>query len=447
MTAPWDLQTALNHPAAVHPGDTIWVRGGTYSGQFTSRLNGTAAAPIIVRQYPGERATLDGGTGGPTLTTGGSYAWFWGLEVTSSSPSASKSAVSNYNSLGIKFINLVMHDAGGSGFSSFSANGARQTEIHGSLSYNNGTHFNLDHGMYLQNVAANGTFVVTDNIVFNNEAYGIHIYGQPGESISGFRVEGNVSFGTGSISVPVNRGNDILIGGSTPSSGIVARNNYTYWNVAPPSDPGRWSINLGYLGGVQNGDVVVENNYVVGGLYLAQWSSALVRGNLLYDYGGPMVTLESGWSGHTWDTNQFYGVATLPVWTALPNGATGFGTWKSQTGFSNPGGYSGSGTPPNLVVVRPNQYEAGRANIIIYNWALQGTVSVDLTGVLQPGVGYVVKNAQNFFGAAAASGVYGGGSITLPMAGLTAAAPVGRSYTSPPVTGPAFQVFVVMVVN
>src|SRR6185295_4046668 len=29
MTAPWDLQTALNHPAAVHPGDTIWVRGGT----------------------------------------------------------------------------------------------------------------------------------------------------------------------------------------------------------------------------------------------------------------------------------------------------------------------------------------------------------------------------------------------------------------------------------
>ena len=27
--SPWDLQTALNHPA-VHPGDTIWMRGGTY---------------------------------------------------------------------------------------------------------------------------------------------------------------------------------------------------------------------------------------------------------------------------------------------------------------------------------------------------------------------------------------------------------------------------------
>ncbi len=27
---PWDLQTALDQPAAVQPGDTIWLRGGTY---------------------------------------------------------------------------------------------------------------------------------------------------------------------------------------------------------------------------------------------------------------------------------------------------------------------------------------------------------------------------------------------------------------------------------
>src|SRR5689334_17648608 len=58
---PWDLQTALNGPAAVHPGDTIWLRGGTYRGTFASNLNGTSSAPIQVRQYAGERATLDGG--------------------------------------------------------------------------------------------------------------------------------------------------------------------------------------------------------------------------------------------------------------------------------------------------------------------------------------------------------------------------------------------------
>src|SRR5205807_2442652 len=58
---PWDLRTALAQPAVVHPGDTIWLRGGTYSGGaagFTSNLLGTPSTPIVVRQYPGERATL-----------------------------------------------------------------------------------------------------------------------------------------------------------------------------------------------------------------------------------------------------------------------------------------------------------------------------------------------------------------------------------------------------
>ena len=31
---PWNLQTALNQPASVHPGDTIWLRGGHLHGQL-----------------------------------------------------------------------------------------------------------------------------------------------------------------------------------------------------------------------------------------------------------------------------------------------------------------------------------------------------------------------------------------------------------------------------
>ena len=61
--SPWDLQTALNQPSAVHAGDTIWLRGGTYTGHFTSNLNGSSSTPIIVRQYAGERATIDGNYG------------------------------------------------------------------------------------------------------------------------------------------------------------------------------------------------------------------------------------------------------------------------------------------------------------------------------------------------------------------------------------------------
>ena len=88
LSSPWDLQTALDQPSSVHPGDTIWLRGGTYVGHFTSNLNGTSSSPIIVRQYAGERATLDGndGTSNVTLVINGSYAWFWGFEVMNSNP-------------------------------------------------------------------------------------------------------------------------------------------------------------------------------------------------------------------------------------------------------------------------------------------------------------------------------------------------------------------------
>jgi hypothetical protein len=66
----------LNQPAAVKPGDTIWLRAGVYTHLpqavvtgnegyiFYSQLTGTAANPIIVQGYPGERATINGGAYG-----------------------------------------------------------------------------------------------------------------------------------------------------------------------------------------------------------------------------------------------------------------------------------------------------------------------------------------------------------------------------------------------
>src|SRR5437016_11122256 len=41
INSPWDLQTALLQPAAVRPGDVIWMRGGTYAGNYYSGLNGS----------------------------------------------------------------------------------------------------------------------------------------------------------------------------------------------------------------------------------------------------------------------------------------------------------------------------------------------------------------------------------------------------------------------
>ena len=97
----WEYRSALEsccclaHPAAVQAGDTIWLRGGTYTippgRNILCGLRGTAAAPITVAQYPGERATIDikGAAQGFFFTnspnpSGAAYVNFKDFEVTNS---------------------------------------------------------------------------------------------------------------------------------------------------------------------------------------------------------------------------------------------------------------------------------------------------------------------------------------------------------------------------
>jgi len=50
---------------------------------FDGTLTGTSAAPIVVRQYPGERAHDR-----RNLHVHGAYAIYWGFEITQTSPAA-----------------------------------------------------------------------------------------------------------------------------------------------------------------------------------------------------------------------------------------------------------------------------------------------------------------------------------------------------------------------
>src|SRR5262249_5954380 len=121
---PWDINTAFRSKVStVRPGDTVWLRGGTYGSgggtTFYSYLAGTANLPVYVRQYPAERATINGGFG-----IAGNYAWYWGFEVTNTNwgfprtTSESGSFPSGKPSDGIffvqgttgcKLINLIVH--------------------------------------------------------------------------------------------------------------------------------------------------------------------------------------------------------------------------------------------------------------------------------------------------------------------------------------------------
>ena len=92
------------------------------------------------------------------------------------------------------------------------------------------------------------------------------------------------------------------------------------------------------------------------------------------------------------------------------------------------------------IFFRPNTYEPGRITIVIFNWAHLASVDVPLASVLALGTRYEIRNSQDFFGPQVLAGTYEGGSLTLPMNGLSVAPPVGG--ITPPPTGPEFNVFI-----
>lgn len=57
---PLTISDALSH-VWIKSGHTVWLRGGVYNAQssLTCTLQGTAEAPITVRNYPGEVAQID----------------------------------------------------------------------------------------------------------------------------------------------------------------------------------------------------------------------------------------------------------------------------------------------------------------------------------------------------------------------------------------------------
>src|SRR5262245_20309798 len=56
---PW--KTIQHGVSRLKPGDTLYLRGGTYYEKVRLTRSGTAEAPIVIASYPGELAVLDGG--------------------------------------------------------------------------------------------------------------------------------------------------------------------------------------------------------------------------------------------------------------------------------------------------------------------------------------------------------------------------------------------------
>ncbi|MGZ2368721.1 hypothetical protein ACXR6G_02940 [Ancylomarina sp. YFZ004] len=455
--SPWDLKTALSHPAAVLQGDTIWLHAGVYKGHFTSTIRGAEGANIVVRQFPGEKAIIDGigykGTG--ILTVNGSYTTFWGFTVTDSNSSRGRVSQNpgssvydipigsgiNVHGQNIKLINLIIHDAPGNGIGDWIE--ALNNEVYGCIVYYNGwqgpdrAH---GHAYYAQN--KNGTKTIADNIMFSNFKMGLHVYTQS-SSIDGFHIEGNSCFNNGLVSIDRKLSVNILVAGGQPASRIVVIDNYAYCNALAITT----NVRLGYRGAA-NRDIIVKDNYYMGGypvLRMSDWKSVEFSGNTIVGY-KKMVYLEVPQgiqsSSYEWDDNTYYAGSDTKPYNEISH--ISFKDWQQNFSIDLNSQYSYDRPSGTVIFKRPNKYEPGRSYITIFNRDLNNSVNVDLSDLIDDGAKYEIFDVENLNQGPLLAGVYKGGSIDIPMDLTLITPPNGNVPVIPSHTGIEFGVYLII---
>lgn len=416
--SPWTIAAALAHPSALKPGDTLYLRGGTYAGQFRSTLAGNANAPIVVRSYGFEKAVFDGALAPDpnqsmrgALLIQGQHTWYRDFEVTNSYPTRiyERARCSGFQwcrgpgidvlGPGVKLINLVIHDTS-------DAVGlwtpAVDAEVNGCIIYNIG-HQTETRGNGMGIYAQNDTGVkrIINNIVFNGLHSGIHVYGTSQSALRNIVIEGNTIFQNGMLAREPN-GWGILVGGNVEADTIAIRNNY-FWN--PKSFTRSSNLNPSW------------------GIYGA--NNLTVTGN--ESTGFRSIEYSSEPTNATVTGNRFYGVMNdiaRPLISATDNEV--------------------SLDPPATVRVyqQASAYEPGKSHVTVFNGTPETTVRVVPAG-LSPGDLYEVRDVQNLTAPPVLMGVYDGGGLALPLTRAEVMPTVGTVPRTPVSTGTMFGVFVV----
>ena len=466
---PWDLQTALNHPATVFGGDTIWLYGGTYEGQFNSLLNGfDENFPIVVREMPGERAIVQVGPIAyqqAALRIIGTYTWFQDFEITTSggdrvATSGTWPDLDDMNTgngveagrnagegVGCKLIDLTIHDCA---HGVLATADALNFEVTGCLLYFNGYQGNTDanglgssYGVALDmdNDTA-GAKLLQDNIIFGTYSFALQAWGPSTQYQNNLTYRGNTVFDSGIMTTSINT-IDTMLGGGSPMTNFVFADNMMYRRTLTGV-----CLNVGdaYYTGIYN-DANVQGNYIVGESRLRYWQTLIFRHNTLVAPRSLVDPLETtgvaAVPAYDWNFNTYY-CAQISEWgnyhpfTRYYEDANGtiivnntrylWDAWRTTTGYDANSSYTVGYPTTTQVFVRQGQYDDNRINITIFNWAASASVAVDVSAVLSEGESYEVRDVQNITGTPVASGTYSGtGTISIPMTGTDCVQPYGNA--------------------
>lgn len=320
------------------PGDTLWLRGGIYNGPFISRIKGTDGTPVIVRSYPGERVRISGnGSHASAFAVQGDWAWFHGLEIDNSAANGQAMAPAvTVDASHTRFLNMAVHNAA-TGFEL--RPGISDVELYGNLVYETGlaeSGLQTSAGIAVPQDGAN--LRILANIVFNQRLRGIVVYSTGNAEKGDLTLERNVLFDNGLAALGSTPGNLQFLGQLNGRASISG--NYTFESAS--GNGGENVLSAG--SGCRN--MTIRGNYLVGrvALSVAACAAALVEANTLHGSA-------SGWDLHQYPENTYV--------TARPNNVD--------------------------VFVEKDAYNAGRAEVVVYNWQAAPAVSVDLSGVLTEG--------------------------------------------------------------
>ncbi len=448
---PWDLTSALAHPTAVTPGDTIWLHGGKYKGSFQSKLKGREDARIVVRQIPHERAVIELVAHpqlGTTFLCYGAWTRFQDFEVTCTNPQRRTKIAGSWPSdlqrgsiqcrgSHLQFVNLLVHDLG-SGFGCWSE--AEGGEIYGCMIYNNGwggPDRGHGHGIYAQNKES--IKIIKDNMIFQQFGFGVHVYGSGNAFLKGFQISGNAVFHNGCLQKPGGQTTGILVGGGAPLEDVFVEDNMVY----------NGGLQIGSSSTAKNKDVTVRNNYVTG-LRLFYQDRLVFEENTVIG-GWPVLTVYQNegdsLENHKINRNVYYNTQPKHYLFSLLLGkernALFLKEWQKRGFDANAQVHDGHPRGVN-VFIRPNLYEPGRANVVVFNWDRKPEVSVNLKDVLKKGQKFRIVSARNFHGPAVVSGLFNGEEVLLPMRHVAPAQPVGMPEYELPEMEPNFGGYVVL---
>jgi hypothetical protein len=210
--APWrTIQRALDR---LKPGQRALVRAGTYREDLEFSRAGTAAAPITVEAYPGERPVLTSAGGHPLeIAEDGAYLRFSGFVITRH-PGTSGGNVDVYG----HHIEISRNEILGSRDQGvYTAEESHHVQILGNWIHDNGEGIShQSHGIYLQGDAH---LVANNRITDHPEGFGIQVY----DSGRGSIITNNTVTGAGH--------SGIVIGGDGGVSDITVVNNVFAFNA------------------------------------------------------------------------------------------------------------------------------------------------------------------------------------------------------------------------